>query len=229
MDVYLVALSATRYELYCEVEDSAASADTAAPTGWRAWLSRSFHQVVEFVERERERHFDAVTQERPGRWTLLRHRIVAWLAERIAEQRLLWHLRGTSEATLHYPSDLAPADAQARMSAALRRDSRRHVRWMVIDFLGYLLCLPLSLFPGPNLLAYYFVFRTAGHLFAWMGARHGMTRVAWQFSSNDALADLRQAVTCPRHARHDLVHEVASRLHLKRLDAFLERTLPAAA
>lgn len=229
MDVYLVALSPARYELYCEVDGSTAVADTAPHSGWRARLSRSFHQVIDFVERERERHFDAVQQERPGRWALLRHRVVAWLAERIAEQRLLWHLRGTTEATLHHPSDMSSPEAQEQVSAALRRDSRRHAAWMVIDFFGYLLSLPLTVFPGPNLVAYYFVFRAVGHLFAWMGARQGLTRVTWRLSSNDALADLRRAATCPRQERHHLVHEVAERLHLKRLDAFLERTLPAAA
>jgi hypothetical protein len=232
MDVYMVAVSVTRYELYCEVDGGTAGLGESAPTGWRARAGRSFRQVVDFVEREREKRYAAAVaqpQEPRSRWTRLRDRVIAWLAERIAEQRLLWHLRTADEATLHFPSDMTPADVQVRVASTLRTDSRRHARWMVIDLFGYLACLPLTVLPGPNLGAYYFVFRSVGHLLAWMGARHGMARVAWHFSPSEALADLRKAATLPPAERHALVHAVADRLQLTRLDAFLERTLAAAA
>jgi hypothetical protein len=230
MDVYMVALSATRYELYCEVDSGGAEVGAAVRAGWRARIAASFRQVVEFVEREREKRYAAAqTLEERSRWMRLRDRVIAWLAERIAEQRLLWHLRGTEEATLHFPSDMVAADVQARLSKTLRYDARRHATWMVIDFLVYLACLPLTPIPGPNLPAFYFVFRSVGHLFAWMGARQGMTRVAWHLEPSEPLSELRNVASLTGAARHALVHEVALRLQLRRLDAFLERTLPAVA
>jgi Mitochondrial K+-H+ exchange-related len=230
MDVYMVALSATRYELYCEVDSGGAETGVTAQTGWRTRVAQSFRQVVDFVEREREkRHASVEQQEQQSRWTRLRDRVIAWLAERIAEQRLLWHLRGAEEATLHYPSDMKAADVQERVSMSLRHDARRHAGWMVIDFIAYLACLPLTPLPGPNLPAFYFVFRTVGHVFAWMGARHGMTHVAWHLEPSEPLAKLRSVSSLTGVERYALVHEIADRLQLRRLDAFLERTLPAAA
>ncbi len=230
MDVYLVALSATHYDLYYEVDDRAVESARATQKGWRARATRAFHQVLEFVEQEREKRHTAGDGQGPqGRWPRLRGRVIAWLAERIAEQRLLWHLRGADEATLFFPSDMTSADVQDRLARTLRTDSRRHLRWAIIDLAWYLVCLPLTVLPGPNLAAYYFVFRTVGHLFAWLGARHGQTQVAWHLTPNDALAELRQAAGLAVAERHALVHAIADRLHLKHLDAFLDRTLPAAA
>ncbi len=230
MDVYLVALSATRYDLYYEADDAVVEPAGAGQAGWRARAARSFHQVLELVERERVKRRDAAEEHEPqGRWKRLRGRVIAWLAERVAEQRLLWHLRGADEATLHFPSDMTAADVQEFLSRTLRSDAGRHLRWMVIDLVGYLVCLPLTVVPGPNLAAYYFVFRMVGHLLSWMGARNGMTRVAWHLVPSEALTKLRGAIGLSGVERHELVHEIAAALQLKHLDAFLDRTLPAAA
>ena len=43
----------------------------------------------------------------------LRDRGLRWVAEAIAEQRLLWHLRRQHEATLVYPDDLDGTQAMA--------------------------------------------------------------------------------------------------------------------
>ena len=42
----------------------------------------------------------------------MKARALRWVAESIAEQRLLWQLRGRAEATLVHPDDLTAAQAQ---------------------------------------------------------------------------------------------------------------------
>jgi hypothetical protein len=230
MDVFMVPLPRDRYDLYCEVVGRASTAGTEPMTGWRARAAASFRQVIDYVEQDLERRRAAeLAQVTRTRWQRLRDRVVGWMAERIAEQRLLWHLRGVDAATLRFPEDLRPADALDRVRALLKHDARRHLRWAVIDALGYLACLPLTILPGPNLATYYFVFRAVGHFFSWRGARHGLLRVAWRLEPSGPLAELRQAAPLRGAEAHALVRRVAEALELTHLEAFVERTLAAAA
>jgi hypothetical protein len=230
MDVFMVPLPRDRYDLYCEVEGRAPATGMEETAGWRARAARSFREVIDYIEQdlERRRAVELALVSRT-RWQRLRDCTVGWMAERIAEQRLLWHLRSVDAATLRFPEDLRSAHALDRVRATLKQDARRHLRWAVIDALGYLVSLPLTIIPGPNLVAYYFVFRAGGHLFSWMGARHGLTHVEWKLEPSGPLAELRHAVALGGAEAHSLVRSVAQRLELKRLEAFVERTLAAAA
>ena len=78
--------------------------------------------------------------------------------------------------------------------------------------------------PGPNLIAYYFVFRMVGHFLSMRGARHGLGRVVWQSSSSSALADLRQTFTLERGQQARQIRDIESRLKLEHFVTFFERT-----
>lgn len=224
MDVFLIPAGNNRYELYCEVGEEPETPVEQARRGWRRRLGDRFSAILASVEAQRHgaAHRRAMKAERPlGR--RLRDRAVCWAAEKIAEQRLLWHLRGKHEVTLWFPDDLAPQEASDRVRAMLRADADRHTRWLVVDGAGLIVSLALVPIPGPNLILYYFIFRAGGHYLSRLGARHGLNRVAWQLQPSPPLTQLRAAAALDPDLRRRHVTEIASRLRLQHLVAFFER------
>ena len=69
----------------------------------------------------------------------------------LAEQRLLWQLRGRTEARLIHPDDLPATHANEVLRRMLRRDFERHRFWLVLDSLGLIASAALMLLPGPNI------------------------------------------------------------------------------
>jgi hypothetical protein len=95
MEVFLIPVGSDRYELYCEVPDEE---PVDAPEVRRGFFKRLLHRFRDaLAEAERERHrahqpshddtHEITWYQRVKRATLRR------VAETIAEQRLLWHLR----------------------------------------------------------------------------------------------------------------------------------------
>ena len=230
MEVYLVPVGSTRYELYCEMsdDDDAVTADEAADGGpFRGVYARFRKMLTEARETRRARRLEAVPSDPAARlpWpTRLRNWIVSWVAETIAEQRLLWHLRKQTEAALHYPDDMSERQAREVAMFSLERDADRHRRWLIIDGIISAILGPLLFFvPGPNLVAYYFTFRAVGHFLSWRGASHGLHKVTWRAWSSPPLAELRRTLTRPPEQRAEHVRQVAARLELEHLAAFVER------
>ena len=77
---------------------------------------------------------------------------MAWVAERIAEQRLLWNLRRESAVVAAYPQDLTFDQAHSLIRRALQRDYTRHRVWLAVDTLLLILSGVLMPLPGPNVL-----------------------------------------------------------------------------
>jgi hypothetical protein len=229
MDVYLVPVGADRHELYCEVPDEIdepdadVSASRDAKPGFFRRLRLRFREMLAEAERER-RQARATTTVEGGWLTRIKTRTMRWVAESIAEQRLLWHLRSQTEACLFYPDDLDEARAMAALRAQLGKDFEKHRFWLVIDSLLFIVSGLLALVPGPNFLAYYFAFRLVGHYLSMRGARNGLKDVVWRTEKSDALSDLRRAINLAPDARDRRVHEVATRLRLEHLPSFFERT-----
>jgi hypothetical protein len=225
MDVFLVPTGKNAYAPYCEHADDGydPAGDGVPSRGWWAGLQARFRSMLAAVERERLR----TSEEREalrGSWAgRLKARLMRWIAERVAEQRLLWHLRGRDEACLLYPSDLADTDALRILRASFQHDRDAHLRWLVFDSLLLLASGLLAIVPGPNVLAYYFAFRVVGHYLAWHGARQGLDRVRWSAQPSDALASLRRVLTLSRGDRHEHVVRVQQELQLSHLARFLER------
>ena len=100
-----------------------------------------------------------------------------WVAEAVAEQRLLWHLRRQTSATLFFPDDMSePAAVDCICAASSRAISTSHRRWLIIDSLWFVASGVLFFVPGPNVVAYYFAFRLVGHYLSWRGAQQGLER-----------------------------------------------------
>jgi hypothetical protein len=223
MNVFLVPVGADRYELYCEEPDEAQPADAAPPSGVFRRLVYSFRELMAEAERERRRG-PAAGPGGAGFASRVKARTLRWVAESIAEQRLLWQLRGRTEACLIYPDDLRDTHALEILRRQLNRDFERHRFWLAIDSLGLVGSAVLMLLPGPNLVAYYFAFRIVGHFLSVRGARQGLSKVMWQQEASAPLSALRAIVTVPPAARAAQVDAVAATLRLEHLASFFQRT-----
>jgi Mitochondrial K+-H+ exchange-related len=234
MDVYLVPLGADRHELYCEVPDDDPEVmpqeDADEPTGRLRWLRprvvirrlrQRFREML--AEAERERRHSHTSPSPSGWFGRVKARTMRWVAESIAEQRLLWHLRQQESACLYYPDDLQESQAVGLLRGSLNKDFEKHRFWLIIDSLGFIASGALMLVPGPNLLAYYFAFRLVGHYFSLRGAKQGLMVIQWRHEASALLTELRRVAALAPDVREERVHDVASRLRLEHLPSFFQR------
>jgi hypothetical protein len=224
MEVFLIPLGAGRHELYCEARhDEAEPDEAAAPRGFFAGLSQKFSQVIAAAEHDRRRRAAGEAGEPLTRWGRLKRRALAWIADAIAEQRLLWHLRHQDAASLHFPTDLGPERAMELARASLTRDRDRHWFWLIVDSILMVLSGALVLVPGPNVIGYYFAFRVVGHLLSWRGARQGLDRVKWTLVPSEPRVELGRAIELAPVQRESRVLDIAARLQLENLPTFVQR------
>jgi len=231
MEVFLIPVGSDRYELYCEVPDEEPVDAREAPRGFFKRMLRRFRDALAEAERERHRAYqpsnddthEITWYQRVKRATLRR------VAESIAEQRLLWHLRRQQQAVTWYPVDVAPEAALRTLRTALGADFDHHRRWLAIDGILFVLSAILVVLPGPNVAAYYLAFRVVGHYLSMRGARQGLDCVKWDLRASDPLAELRPLVALEPELREARVSEIAERLRLERLVTFFDRlAIPSA-
>jgi len=221
MDVYLVPIGRERYELYCEVPDEPEDPVDQAPAGFVTRMKQRFSALLAEAERERRRGHD---DEPRGALARAKARTLRYVAESIAEQRLLWHLRRQDSACLFFPDDLDEQRATTLLRRQLGRDFDKHRFWLIVDSLGFIASGALVLLPGPNIVAYYFAFRTVGHYLSLRGARQGLDAVTWTIEQSAPLSELRHAIGLNGDERERRVHDVAAALNLEHLVKFFERT-----
>jgi len=222
--VYLVPVSPDRYEMYYETEhdESAIAAPEVATSWWRRQVDK-FRAMLAEAERERRLRERGIESGKSGLWRAIMRKV----ADVVAEQRLLWHLRAQTAGRLLHPDDLDSATPVALARAELARDLKKHRLWTVIDALLVVITGPLLFFvPGPNIVAYYFLFRAIGHYFAMRGARQGLDAVEWRTEAAPPLSAIRAALKLPRADRLARLDEIAQALGLNDLAAFVERVAP---
>lgn len=229
MDVFVIPIGGERYELYCEpLVDSDAALESVPASGVIGRLRHRFGVLLRAAE-ERQQHrrdgHDATegAQAPAGTLKRIQNRVFGWLAHRIAEQRLLWHLRRHTAAVAAHPQDMTFDQVLALIRRTLQRDYERHRLWLVIDSAGLIASGPVALVPGPNVLAYYFAFRVVGHWLSMRGAAQGLHRVSWSGRPCPPLTELRDVAMLEPPARDARIHDVAARLRLQHLTAFFER------
>ena len=224
MDVFLVPVASERYELYCEEPDEPEPDDgeAAARPGVFKRVLRYFREMIAEAEHERRRAADPA-EPRKSMVARAKARVLRWVAESIAEQRLLWQLRRRAAAMLIHPDDLSEHQAQQLLRRSLQRDWERHRFWLVLDMLGGAASLLLILVPGPNFIGYYFAFRVVGHYLSLRGARQGLMKITWAYTPSPALTTLRRVAGDSPESRETVVREVASTLRLEHLASFFQR------
>jgi len=239
MDVFLVPVGRDAYELYCEHVDEPEAHDDPSdePLPETFWarlgfrlnpvrifrlLKFRFHLMLSEAERDRRQGIAARAE---GGWMQrVKRRSMRWVAESIAEQRLLWNLRRHDTATLFYPNDMGEQDAIAVTRRQLSRDFGKHQFWLAIDSVLMVGSALLILVPGPNIVGYYFAFRVVGHFFSVRGAARGLKDVTWTHEPSGALTELKAALALDPAGRLRQAEEIASRLQLDHLATFFQRT-----
>lgn len=226
MTVYLVPVGDRRYQLYVEIPPDL---EVAAPDGTtRGWFGRQvqrFRAMLAEAEQARLRRERGEPEEKSGLWQAILRRV----AEAIAEQRLLWHLRHQTRVTVAHPDDITSEAALAEVRAEFTRDVARHLRWMIIDAIAVAITGPLLfLLPGPNVVSWYFTFRAIGHFLSWRGARKGLNEIHWECSPLPALTSVRAAVALPSDQRRPRLLEIGESIGLAHLAAFVERVFERA-
>ena len=185
-----------------------------------ARMRQRFSEMLQAAEQRRH----VQTSREPQGWVArLQDRMMAWVAERIAEQRLLWNLREQTEAVLVHPQDMTfeqvldarPAPAAARLRAAPAAGS-------LLDAVSADPVCGAALVPGPNIVAYYFIFRVVGHWLSMRGARQGLDRVT------SPAGPARRSPSCAASlsstwslAREQRIHDIADGLRLQHLSDVL--------
>src|SRR5262245_30909430 len=206
MDVYFVPIGRDRYESYFEAADD--DVEPGAEQGLFARWRARFRAIIRAVERDRQ---EARVAHGSGVLASARRWVVRWIAERIAEQRLLWNLAGADEVTLHVPDSLDKNAAEKMMRDAMRRDADRHFRLMLIHAVGLLVSVPFVVIPGPNVFGYFFTFTVIGHYMAWRGAKRALTKIRWTVVSSAELSDLYVALSLDPATRHQRICAIAER------------------
>ncbi len=219
MDVYLVPVGRDRFECYYEAADDD---ETNEPEGQGVFARLRTRFNEQLKEAERARHQKSIEEPKTlfGR---VHKRSLRWMAERIAEQRLLWHLRRVDTATLHIPADLQADRANTIMRESMRRDADRHRNRMIPHTLILIASGAVAIVPGPNLLAYLFTFTAVGHFLSWRGASNALHKVEWTLVPDQALTDIHRAFELGEGERHRAILEAAERLHMPRMARFVEQ------
>ncbi|WP_396625541.1 hypothetical protein [Luteitalea sp.] len=229
-DVYLIPIAAGRLEPYCEPAEDAEPLDPREERGlFRRLLDRFRQMLAEAEEERRRRARGEALPDAPTWWGRLQQRTLRGAAEHINEQRLLWHLRKHTQASLHHPDDVTAEQALQAMRTSLRKDGDRHLLWLVTTSILFLTSGALALLPGPNVLAYFLGFFVVARYLSWRGARHGLGSVVWHMTPSPALSELRGALQLPGEAREPIVLDIAMRLRLEDLPVFVARMVPARA
>jgi hypothetical protein len=234
MDVYLVPVGHGRHELYCEVADATEVSGPEQPPDpttlagrfnarFIAPLVKRAQAAIADAEREWREH-QAGRREVPAtRWGRAKARMRAWVAEKVAEQRLLWHLRKQDRCRLFHSENTTPDDALSMMRAILQRDYERHRKWFAVHTTLFVASGIFFFIPGPNLIAYVFFFRLAGHYLSMKGARHGLDVTAWTMQPCKELCELEAVAAMPAPERGERVRAIADALGLEHLATFFNR------
>jgi hypothetical protein len=229
MDVFVIPVGPARYELYCEQPFSADLPATALDESLLGRIKHRFESLLRRAEQWEPPHPDAPR----SLFARLQDRAMAWLAERVAEQRLLWNLRRESRVTAVHPDDLGIDQVLAIVHRLLQQDFDRHKYWVWVDGILFVVTFvvlgPLFLLiPGiANLPAIYFGVRTVGHWYSCGGARHGLQSVSWTGRAAPPLTELRDVERHPPDAREALVRDIANKLELPNLGSFYDRVRDA--
>jgi hypothetical protein len=226
MNVFLIPVGPDRYELYCEIPGEDALADHADRRG--GVFSRLAARVRRGIQSLERRHHEPAEPPR-GLWQRIVARFGRLIAEAIAEQRLLWHLRNRTAATVVHPDDLPAVSVMPIVRTHIQRDYEKHRFWLAIDLLLLAASALLTLLPGPNLIAYYFAFRVVGHFLSIRGARQALARIGWSLQPSADLAELRRLLAEDAAARQSRLQAVASALGLEHLPRFFDRVTAASA
>jgi hypothetical protein len=179
LKIYLLSLEGERYIFYSEGPETAAETEVVAPRrGLRGWAERRYKSLQALL-----------TESEKGVGLRVR-RVWEWLQKRIPpDEPVLRALRGVQAVELYHSPTLTAAETRDLWTVYLKSRQGRHMFWFVVNLLVSPLTLVLAPLPGPNVIGYWFVYRSVCHLLARLGARNARSeQVTIAFHSTRALA-----------------------------------------
>ena len=180
MDVFLIPVGAGPVRALLRAGHRTEPEDEPAANRRVCEVQRRFSELLRAAEERRHEEDDHDSPSLRS-WTgRMQDRMMSWIAKRVAEQRLLWNLRKQERVVAVHPSDMTFDEVMPHIQQALQRDYERHRNWLIVDTVGLVVSGLLAIVPGPNLLAYYFLFRVGGHWLSMRGATQGRRRVEWE-------------------------------------------------
>lgn len=216
MNFYLIQLRAPAVALYTEGERLKGKAAPGSDQLVDRWLLR--------------------LTSRQSRWAQFLSRLIVVVRDlyhRLEHkidpmERVFKRLRHASELTLFHSPSLGEAEALEKFRGLLLRQRNKHVFWIGVDLIFTIVAILLSPFlipvPGPNVFLYYPGLRMLSHYLAWRGTTHGLHLKPKALLPLDELSDV-ERILGQRRSRLDFdrLRELAQRMKLEHLPAFLER------
>src|SRR5262245_15746283 len=143
-----------------EPDEARAGEETLAPSGWWARLDAWW------------RRFQKHWHEAEAGVTAWSRRTWHWLHSRIhPDESMLVRLRTARRIDLHHPAARSADDVAAIWRDYLGRRLRRHVAWLILNAIIAPLTALLTPLPGPNVIGFWFAYRTIHHWLVVMGIR----------------------------------------------------------
>jgi hypothetical protein len=117
-------------------------------------------------------------------------RVWEWLQKRIPpDEPALRALRGVQAIKLYHSPTLTEEETRDLWTEYLKNRQGRHMFWFIINLLVSPLTLVFAPLPGPNVIGYWFVYRSVCHLLARLGARNARSpEVTTAFHSTGRLS-----------------------------------------
>jgi hypothetical protein len=207
--IYLLSIDGGRCVFYSEGPEAVAETEATLPRGGvRGWAERRYKSL------------QAVLNESEKGVGLRVRRIWEWLQKRIPpDEPALRALRGVRAVVLYHPLAFTEEETRGLWQEYLKSRQGRHMFWFVINLLVSPLTLVFAPLPGPNVIGYWFVYRSVCHLLARLGARNARSeQVTTEFRSTGALDGSFDAKDEERIA------SLSSSFGFQGLDEFVKRT-----
>lgn len=140
------------------------------------------------------------------------------LTRRSQMERVAQCLDDAPHLRLLHPSSIPSSAARQSCADSLRGVAAHHKKWILVDGVAFVLSLPLSVVPGPNLVLGFLGWRIGSHFKARRAALRAL-ELPWELVSNDALVELEGYVRSPTIAPHlARIRELGQRIGVARLD-----------
>jgi hypothetical protein len=102
-------------------------------------------------------------------------RLWEWLHSRTKpDESFLRRLRTAKNIEIYYPQNMDEARVKREWTSYLRKRSRSHRLWLIVNGIISPLTLLLAIIPGPNLIGYWFTYRAICHALVLFGTRQAL-------------------------------------------------------
>ena len=168
-------------------EDRAGGAQ-AAPSGMRGWVHRKLE------------HFKTSWHNSQGGLARRLRQVWDWLHRRMPpDETMLARLHSAPEIEVRYPDSMTDQEVRTAWRGYLSSRQRRHWPWFLFNAVSSPLTLLLIPVPGPNVVGFWFAYRTIHHGLILHGLGKARSeRIATSYQPTDDLSPWRTARRLPQ-------------------------------